>query len=152
MTWSGWDSLGKNDDIPDSLNSRYLQYRCRMAYENPSCLPSFYEVQINYEVIGVFENPDKPMTGNGSLVATPNPLSHRTSLRMPSPTLDGCVRIYDASGSLIRKIPCPAREIGDNSITWDRRDAKGCVVPAGVYFAHVRTREKSIYGKLVVID
>ncbi len=35
-SWSDWDSLGKNDDIPDSLNSRYLQYRARLKYTNPS--------------------------------------------------------------------------------------------------------------------
>jgi len=151
MTWSGWDSLGKLTDIPDSLDSRYLQYRCRLAYANPSCLPFLYEVRINYEAVGVAENPNKPMAGNSSLVAKPNPLFHRTSLFLPSPALDGCVRIYNAFGSQIRKIQCPVRKPGE-SVVWDRRDAKGCAVPAGVYFVHVRTKEKTIYRKLVVID
>ncbi|MGB9722172.1 MAG: FG-GAP-like repeat-containing protein, partial [bacterium] len=47
-SWSDWDSLGKNDDIPDSLNSRYLQYRARLKYTNPAYLPYLYEVRIGY--------------------------------------------------------------------------------------------------------
>ncbi|MEO0227691.1 MAG: FG-GAP-like repeat-containing protein [candidate division WOR-3 bacterium] len=47
-SWSDWDSLGKNDDIPDSLNSRYLQYRARLRYTNPSYLPYLFEVRIGY--------------------------------------------------------------------------------------------------------
>jgi len=151
MTWSGWDSLGKNDDVPDSLDSRYLQYRCRMAYVNPACLPFLYEVRINFEAIGVAENPDQPAASNGLIVATPNPLSRRTSLFLPTPARDGCVRIHDASGSLIREISCPDGKPG-GSVAWDRRDKHGQEVPAGVYFVRVQTGEKTIYGKLVVID
>ncbi|MEO0162150.1 MAG: hypothetical protein ABIL74_07750, partial [candidate division WOR-3 bacterium] len=47
-SWSGWDSLGKGEDIPDSLNSRYLQYRARLKYTNPAYLPYLYEVRIGY--------------------------------------------------------------------------------------------------------
>ncbi|HEX7319652.1 MAG TPA: FG-GAP-like repeat-containing protein [bacterium] len=47
-TWSGWDSLAKNDDIADSLDSRYLQYQAILIYANPSYLPYLYEVRIEY--------------------------------------------------------------------------------------------------------
>ncbi|MEO0228353.1 MAG: VCBS repeat-containing protein, partial [candidate division WOR-3 bacterium] len=47
-SWSGWDSLGKGEDIPDSLNSRYLQYQARLKYTNPAYLPYLYEVRIGY--------------------------------------------------------------------------------------------------------
>lgn len=47
-SWSNWDSLGKLDEIADSLNSRYLQYRARLKYTNPSYLPFLYEVRIGY--------------------------------------------------------------------------------------------------------
>ncbi len=47
-SWSGWDSLGKGEEISDSLNSRYLQYRARLKYTNPSYLPYLYEVRIGY--------------------------------------------------------------------------------------------------------
>ncbi|MGQ9665557.1 MAG: FlgD immunoglobulin-like domain containing protein, partial [bacterium] len=47
-SWSEWDSLGKFDEIADSLNSRYIQYRARLKYTNPSYLPFLYEVRIGY--------------------------------------------------------------------------------------------------------
>ena len=47
-SWSGWDSLGKGEEIPDSLHSRYLQYRARLKYTNPAYLPYLYEVRIGY--------------------------------------------------------------------------------------------------------
>ncbi|MBN2620338.1 VCBS repeat-containing protein [candidate division WOR-3 bacterium] len=45
-TWSGWDSVGNGEDIPDSLMSRYIQYRARLTYGNPAYLPFLYEVRI----------------------------------------------------------------------------------------------------------
>jgi hypothetical protein len=47
-TWSTWDSLGNGDEIADSLNSQYLQYRARLTYTNPAYLPYLYEVRIAY--------------------------------------------------------------------------------------------------------
>jgi len=47
-SWSDWDSLGKGEEIPDSLNSRYLQYRARLKYTNPAYLPYLFEVRIGY--------------------------------------------------------------------------------------------------------
>jgi hypothetical protein len=47
-SWSGWDSLGKGEEIPDSLDSRYLQYRARLKYTNPAYLPYLFEVRIGY--------------------------------------------------------------------------------------------------------
>ena len=47
-SWSGWDSLGYGDEVADSLDSRYLQYRVRLIYTNPSYLPYLYEVRIGY--------------------------------------------------------------------------------------------------------
>jgi len=47
-SWSIWDSLGKGEEIPDSLNSRYLQYQARLKYTNPAYLPYLYEVRIDY--------------------------------------------------------------------------------------------------------
>jgi archaellum component FlaG (FlaF/FlaG flagellin family) len=45
-TWSGWDSVGNGENIPDSLMSQYIQYRAHLTYENPAYLPFLYEVRI----------------------------------------------------------------------------------------------------------
>lgn len=63
-SWSGWDSLGNGDEIADSLNSQYLQYRARMTYTNPSYLPYLYEVRIAHSEAGaIFIFPDQTNSG-----------------------------------------------------------------------------------------
>lgn len=59
-SWSDWDSLGKGDEIHDSLNSRYLQYRARLKYTNPAYLPYLYEVRIGYgPAVGLILEPNQ---------------------------------------------------------------------------------------------
>ncbi|GEM_PF-1415539 len=47
-TWSGWFAVANGDTVPDSLNSRYIQYRADLAYQNPASLPMLFEVRIDY--------------------------------------------------------------------------------------------------------
>jgi len=47
-SWSGWVSLGNGDSIPDSLDSRYIQYRATLSYITPAVLPMLYEVSVDY--------------------------------------------------------------------------------------------------------
>ncbi len=59
-SWSMWDSLGNGDEIADSLNSQYLQYRARMTYANPCYLPYLYEVRIGYgPAMAIILEPDQ---------------------------------------------------------------------------------------------
>jgi len=48
QTWSGWYAVAKGDTVPDSLNSRYIQYRAQLKYQNPASLPMLFEVRIDY--------------------------------------------------------------------------------------------------------
>ncbi|MFO7676516.1 MAG: FG-GAP-like repeat-containing protein [bacterium] len=48
-TWSGWLPLANGDTIPDTLDSRFLQYRGAFSYENPCVLPRLDEVRIEHE-------------------------------------------------------------------------------------------------------
>ncbi|MBN2466026.1 VCBS repeat-containing protein [candidate division WOR-3 bacterium] len=47
-TWSGWYALANGDTVPDSMNSRYMQYRSGLAYQNPASLPMLFEVRVDY--------------------------------------------------------------------------------------------------------
>jgi hypothetical protein len=49
-TWSGWYAVANGDSVPDSLNSRYVQYRATLKYQNPASLPMLFEVRIDYGV------------------------------------------------------------------------------------------------------
>jgi hypothetical protein len=47
-TWSGWLVVANGDTVPDILDSRYIQYRATLKYENPASLPMLFEVRIDY--------------------------------------------------------------------------------------------------------
>lgn len=47
-TWSGWYAVANGDTVPDSLDSRYIQYRATLEYRNPASLPMLFEVRIDY--------------------------------------------------------------------------------------------------------
>lgn len=47
-SWSGWLSVRKGDFIPDSMASRYIQYRAVFNYSFPTMLPILKEVTIDY--------------------------------------------------------------------------------------------------------
>ncbi|MBM3315168.1 hypothetical protein FJY71_04915, partial [candidate division WOR-3 bacterium] len=48
-TWSGWLPFGNGDTIPDTLDSRYIQYQAGFSYVNPAALPDLFEVRIDYD-------------------------------------------------------------------------------------------------------
>jgi hypothetical protein len=58
-TWSNWCQMINGGAVPDSLNSRYMQYMAVFSYMNPAYLPCLYEACIAY-------------TAEGITVSTPN--------------------------------------------------------------------------------
>jgi hypothetical protein len=48
-TWTDWYSVTNGGLIPEDLNARYLQYKARLAFTNPSYLPTLCEVRIMSE-------------------------------------------------------------------------------------------------------
>ncbi|MCX6844428.1 MAG: VCBS repeat-containing protein, partial [candidate division WOR-3 bacterium] len=47
-TWSEWYAVANGDTVPDSLDSRCIQYRATFRYQTPALLPMLYEVRIDY--------------------------------------------------------------------------------------------------------
>jgi hypothetical protein len=48
-SWSGWYIIPYlPGPVPDSLASRYIQYKATLSYTNPAYLPVLYEVRITY--------------------------------------------------------------------------------------------------------
>ncbi len=52
-TWSGWCLVNNGSLVPDSLNSRYIQYLVMFSYTNPAYLPCLYEVSLAYNAEGI---------------------------------------------------------------------------------------------------
>ena len=62
------------------------------------------------------------------------------------------LKIYDLSGRIVRSFPLLTSHSSLlTSVTWDGRDKDGKPVPSGVYFARLKSGDKSLTGKLVLI-
>jgi glucose/arabinose dehydrogenase len=67
--------------------------------------------------------------------AVPNPSSARTTLELTVPAPgDVSVRVFNAAGRSVRTILSEDASAGSRLIEWDGRDARGDIVPSGVYF------------------
>lgn len=60
------------------------------------------------------------------------------------------IELVDVSGRLVCSVPLPVRARGPVTTDWDGRDSRGTSVPAGVYFARVRTAERTLVQRLVI--
>lgn len=85
-------------------------------------------------VTGV-DGPALPQT-YGLYPNVPNPFNPSTSIRYDVPAGGGVVtlRIYDASGRLIRTLADRPQTAGQKTLIWDGRDDRGRSVVSGVFF------------------
>ena len=89
----------------------------------------------------------------GAVRTYPNPTTGNVSFALDLPKLAGSgaqIRIYDATGSLVKRLAVDARDKA-GAITWDGMDEAHKNVAAGVYYYNVRTKSgMSSEGKVVV--
>jgi len=84
------------------------------------------------------------------LVAEPNPFRSGTTFDYEVPTAGRVtLRLFDASGSVVRTVLDGFVPVGHGAITWDGRDDRGARAPAGVYFYGLDGRGFSRAGKVV---
>jgi hypothetical protein len=88
------------------------------------------------------------------LSAFPNPIATggscvRVEMAAPGPAT---VAIWDVGGRLVRKLYDGALEPGAHDFAWDRRDARGRTVPAGIYWIRARAAGHDAHQRLVVLQ
>ncbi len=59
--------------------------------------------------------------------------------------------VYDATGSLVRTLVDGVVEAGNQTVTWDRRDAAGRRVAAGTYFYRLTINGNSVSAKALLL-
>lgn len=86
-----------------------------------------------------------------SLTASPNPSTGQVVIRyaLPKPTVV-TIELFNASGSLVRRIDKGQRAAGAYSTPWDGRDDNGRELPTGVYFARIVAGQGSAMGRAVI--
>jgi len=86
------------------------------------------------------------------LVIYPNPAKSNVKLQITHSNLqDINLKIYNASGKLIKSFPTIAYNKLTVTFIWDRRDNKGRIVPPGVYFVEVKGESNEERIKLTII-
>lgn len=85
------------------------------------------------------ESPKAPVAGvlSGNY---PNPFNPLTSIRFALPSADHVeLAVYDARGRLVRRLLDESLDSGEHAVNWNGRDDSGRSLPAGVYFARLKT-------------
>ncbi|MEO0084108.1 MAG: FlgD immunoglobulin-like domain containing protein [candidate division WOR-3 bacterium] len=73
---------------------------------------------------------------------TPNPFSDFTTISFNvDPKKFRCIKIYDATGNVVKTITQPITNSNPIYINWDGRDISGKLVPNGVYFITLETTD-----------
>ena len=126
-----WDSLWDSGDLAPGVKfarafpvGGAFHYFCRHHY------PMGMHGVVVVQATGVNETPGAGRDVNG-IASLPNPFRTGTTIRFtPTESASGSVRVFDASGELVRTLPAAHAA----SVTWDGRDSRGRETGPGVYF------------------
>lgn len=126
-----WDSLWDSGDMAHAVTfvrgftvDGTFNYFCRYHY-----LSGMKGVVV-VGASGFYETPGTGKNADG-MASFPNPFSAATTIRFaPTGSTSGGVRVFDASGKLVRMLPAAHAA----SVTWDGRNSRGQETGPGVYF------------------
>jgi hypothetical protein len=121
---------------------------------------NLYAVSISlgavYEISGKPHGPKLQAAGAPAALALspyPNPARGATSvgLVLAEPTVLEA-EVYDARGSLVRRLGSAAPVSGRQQVTWDGRAEDGSAMPAGIYLIRVRAAGSEGSARIVLLD
>lgn len=111
----------------------------------------WFLVEFSYTSKGIEKNYDRSQRVINKLWISPNPSFGSFKIHYSVPKGYTTLRIYDASGRLIRNLVEGYKETGEYSICWDGKNEKGRGVINGVYFCELKNGIHSISKKIVYL-
>jgi hypothetical protein len=160
LDWQ-WGYSGLSDgwepaifDLTDYISDD-VQVRFWFGSDGGVVGPGWYIDDVAFETDEVTSTPD--LAGDATrillLPARPNPFSRSTEVRLSLPSdADLGVRIYDASGRLVRMLHDGMAAAGPHVLVWDGRDGRGHERPGGAYFYRVEVNGETMgSGRLLRI-
>jgi hypothetical protein len=118
---------------------------------DPICAPesTYYHFIVT---TGIEEHGTSDLPAN-SIQCFPNPFSRTTSIIFMHCGQSSFIRIYDASGRIVRQFTInSATIIPQASFTWDGKNTRGQQCASGVYFVELQTGQRSINETVVLIE
>jgi FlgD Ig-like domain len=91
-------------------------------------------------------------TADLEMVAYPNPANPFTNIAFELPaTARVQLRMFDASGALVKELADEALPAGRHSIRWDGLNRQGRMVPTGVYYYQLIAGKTTSVGKVMIL-
>jgi hypothetical protein len=117
-------------------------------------LPYLGSIDITGDVSGITDG-----SGTEARLAvgvTPNPVTGSAVIKYSVPgsgrdAAGATMKIYDASGRLVKDLPLAESSMAANTMTWDGRLSSGAIAPSGIYFIKISHARKSATSKFVML-
>jgi hypothetical protein len=104
------------------------------------------------EPVAVDENMTKDIHGYILNQAVPNPFTGMTNIAFTLPQDASMnLKVFDASGRVIRTLASSVMPAGSHTVTWDGRDESGVQAPAGIYFYRMQAGQFDAIRKLILV-
>jgi hypothetical protein len=82
----------------------------------------------------------------------PNPFARETVIRFDlTQTADVQLRVFDATGRLVRTLARGLYPPGRHALTWDGRGNDGHVLSAGIYFLRMRSDQEEACRRIILV-
>lgn len=138
---ANWQVIQKIDTAP--LNAALADFIIRTYGTSSSPAGGTVVVDSVFfeRITGNIAENNSPISANRfSLEVSPNPFSDVATINFAiEPTSFRCVKIYDASGNVVKTITEPNYTPSGLQTYWDGRNTSGYLVPSGIYFVVLET-------------
>jgi M6 family metalloprotease-like protein len=110
-------------------------------------------VAVSGVAVAVPEVPAVGVSVAALLPAAPNPFNPITMIRchVPAGGAEATLRVFDASGRVVRTLLSGAAQAGWQEVRWDGRDDRGSRVASGLYFARFEAGGQVVVEKLALV-
>jgi len=135
---------------PDSKDSAYWIPGGHIEYQKPWCI-TWEVTRIEYNNGTVLEDVKEEELAaclNLDVAGIFSDLTISYSLPRTAPI---SIKIYDASGRLVRTLVWGTEEAGEYTISWDGSDDRGRALSSGVYFARLEAGTEQRLAKIVLL-
>jgi hypothetical protein len=117
-------------------------------------LPYLGSIHIIGSLSGIADG--ESLTRKLQVTVTPNPVTGSAIIRFGLPRYGRddsppTMKIYDASGRLVRTLPVAESHISGGTVTWDGQLGSGAAAPPGIYFIKLSYGRSSTTSKFVIL-